>query len=183
MLEIVIPDRDNLWDESKNQLVKLKGARIQLEHSLISLKKWERIHKKPFLDTKNKTYSETIDYIKCMTITSNVDDRIYNFIPVDEIKRVVAYIEDPMTATWFSDGINIPSLGKNEIVTAEIIYYWMITLNIPQEYQKWHLNELMTLIKVISVKNGTKEKVPKSEELSKRAALNAARKKKYKTKG
>lgn len=183
MLEIVIPDRNNLWDDAEQKLTTLTGSTIKLEHSLISLKKWEKIWHKPFLATEDKNYDEVISYIKCMTIDSNVDDRLYNFIPNGEFKRIIEYINDPMTAAWFNDHSNTSSMGKSEIVTSEIIYYWMIALNIPESYQEWHLNELLTLIKVVSIKNGPKEKLSKNEELMRRSALNEARKKKYKTKG
>lgn len=184
MLEIVIPDKKNLYDETNNTIVSIKGAKLQLEHSLISLQNWESKWHKPFLATKEKTYEEIIDYIQCMTISpKNVDPRIYYFIPSEEFRRVVDYLSDSMTATWFSDGSNMPGGKKNEVVTAEIIYYWMITLNVPSEYRKWHLNQLLTLIKTISVKNAPKEKMGRKEERAQRTALNKARRAKYKSKG
>lgn len=183
MIEIIIPNKDDIWDESRNMFITTKGAKIQLEHSLISLRKWESKWHKSFLATKEKTYEEIIDYIRCMTLTANVDQNVYYLIPPEELKRVIEYINDPYTATWFSDKSNMPSSGKREIVTAEIIYYWMITLNVPSEYQKWHLNQLLTLIKVISIKNSPKKKMGKRDQAAQTAALNKARRAKYNSKG
>lgn len=183
MLEIIIPEKNDLWDESKGEFITIKGARLQLEHSLISLRKWESKWHKSFLSTKEKTYEEILDYIRCMTLNSNVDQNVYMLLSQKDIKSVIDYINDPYTATWFSDKSNMPGSGKREIVTAEIIYYWMISLNVPSEYQKWHLNQLLTLIKVISIKNSPKKKMSRKDQASQTAALNKARRAKYNSKG
>lgn len=151
MLQITIPSRDDLWDESKGEFVTSKEQKLVLEHSLVSLSKWESKWCKPFLSKQEKTTEETIDYIRCMTLTQNVDPEVYNFLTDDNIRDVNAYIEAPMTATWFSNS----NTGKQnrEQITAELVYYWMIALNIPFECQKWHLNRLLTLIRVCEVKN------------------------------
>ena len=116
-----------------------------------------------------------------MTLTQNVDDHVYNLLTIDNIKKVNEYISAPMTATTFSDS-NKKS-GGNEIITSELIYYWMISLNIPFECQKWHLNKLFTLIKVCSIKNQPPKKMSKKDIMSRNAALNAARRKQMNTKG
>ena len=151
MLQLIIPDSDELWDEKKEEFVYRKGQTLQLEHSLVSLSKWESKWCVPFLSKKDKTFEETLDYIKCMTVTQNVKPEVYLNLTQENVDVVNAYINAPMTATYFSDEKATGSNGEQ--VTSEIIYYWMIALNIPPEYQKWHLNRLLTLIKVCNIKN------------------------------
>ena len=179
MLEITIPSVE-LWDESKQEFVNTKEQTLKLEHSLVSLSKWESKWCKPFLSRQDKTIEETLDYIKCMTLTQNVDPKIYNFLSKDNVNQINKYIESPMTATTFGD----ERKGSNrEVITAELIYYWMIALNIPFECQKWHLNKLLTLIKVCSIKNQPPKKMSKKDIMSRNAALNAARRKQLNSKG
>ena len=180
MLEIIIPATEQ-WDEKNQEFITSKEQILRLEHSLVSLSKWESKWCKPFLSRENRTMEETIDYIKCMTLTQNVDDHVYNLLTIDNIKKVNEYISAPMTATTFNDS-NKKSVG-NEIITSELIYYWMISLNIPFECQKWHLNKLFTLIKVCSIKNQPPKKMSKKDIMSRNAALNAARRKQMNTKG
>lgn len=188
MLELILP-KGEIWDEERERFIYYDGTdgkTIQLEHSLISLKKWEEKWHKPFLGKEEKTYSEICDYVRCMTITKGIPDSAYYYIPADIMNRIVDYIQDPMTATWFTSGPTengTPKMGGKEVITAEIIYYWMISLNIPPEYQKWHLNQLMTLIKVVSIKNTPSKKMSKKDITKQNAALNAQRRAKYKTKG
>lgn len=183
MLTVTIPGFE-AFNQNTNEFITVKETKLQLEHSLISLKKWEQKWHKPFLGDQEKTLEETQDYIRCMTINPGVDDEIYKYIPGNIIKQITSYIQDPMTATWFSDTEKIGAQNnKKEIVTAEIIYYWMISLNIPVEFQKWHLNTLLTLIRVVSVKNAPKDKMDKAAMAKQRASLNAARKAKFHTHG
>ena len=141
MLRITIPAVEQ-WDEEKQEFVTTKEQTLQLEHSLVSLSKWESKWCKAFLTKNEKSFEETLDYIKCMTLTQNVDPKVYNYLTNGNIAEVNRYIEAPMTATYFSDDKN----GKvsREQVTSELIYYWMIALNVPFECQKWHLNRLLT---------------------------------------
>ena len=180
MLRITIPAVE-LWDEAKQEFISTKEQTLSLEHSLVSLSKWESKWCKPFLTKQEKTFEETLDYIKCMTLTQNVDPEVYKYLTNGNIDEINRYIEAPMTATYFSEDKN----GKTsrEQITAEIIYYWMISLNIPFECQKWHLNRLLTLIKVCSIKNTPPKKRSKKEIMSRNAALNAARRKRLNTKG
>lgn len=180
MLEIVIPSKEG-YDEEKNEFFETKAQILHLEHSLVSLSKWESTWCKPFL-SKNKTYAETIDYIRCMTITQNVDPVVYKLIDNNIIEMVNKYIDSPMTATTFS---NQKNTINREIITAEIIYYWMVTFNIPFECQRWHLNRLLTLINVCNIKNnsGKKKKVPRKELLANNYALNVARRNQLGTTG
>lgn len=180
MLQITIPAIE-LYDESKEEFISTKEQTLVLEHSLVSLSKWESKWKKPFITKENRTVEETIDYIKCMTITQNVDPDIYKYITNENVRDVNKYIDDPMTATTFSD--NKKGGSSRELITSELIYYWMVSYNIPFECQKWHLNRLLTLIRVCSVKNQPPKKMSNGEIMSRNAALNAARRKKLNTKG
>lgn len=181
MLRIAIPISPEGWDEKKQEFIKPKVQVLQLEHSLISLSKWESKWCKPFLSSEEKSVEEILDYIKFMTLTPNVDPEVYLHISRTNMKEISDYIEAPMTATTFSDNKN--TKGKREIVTAELIYYWMIVLNIPFECQKWHLNKLLTLIKVCNIKNSPPKKKSNKDTWRKYEALNAARKKQLNSKG
>lgn len=181
MLKITVP-KSEIYIESSNEFVSLeKDQTLQLEHSLLSLSKWESKWHKPYLSRDDKTREEIIDYIRCMTITPNVDPKVYIFLTQKNISEVVQYIEDPMTATTFRNEEGSSKSG--EIPTAEIIYYAMIASNIPFECQKWHLNKLLTLIRVCSIKNQPPKKMSQREIMSRNNKLNAARKRKFNTKG
>jgi len=179
MLTIELPERD-WFDESTSEFKIVKKSSFQIEHSLVSLSKWESKWCKPFLGKEEKTDEEVIDYVRCMTISQNVDPSVYVFIPSSKQTQIDQYINAPMTATWFSDK---KTKGSREVVTAEIIYYWMISHNIPMECQKWHLNRLLTLIRVCNIKNAPEKKQNKREMLNQRAALNQARRAKHNTRG
>ena len=180
MLEIEVPGKD-LWDEINEEFIPVKGCTLQLEHSLVSLSKWESKWCKAFLSKRDKTDEETLDYVRCMTITKNVDPRIYRILTDSNIRKINDYIASPMTATCFFD--EKKALGSNsDTITSELIYYWMIALNIPVEFEKWHLNRLITLIKICNVKNNPK-KMGKGELMRRNKAMNAARKKRLNTKG
>lgn len=180
MLQITIPAIE-LWDEEKQEFVNRKEQTLQLEHSLVSLSKWESKWCKAFLGKAEKTEEEIMDYVKCMTITQNVDPEVYNYLSDDNYKRINEYIAAPMTATYFSE--DKTSKSNREVVTSELIYYWMIALTIPFECQKWHLNRLLTLIRVCNIKNQPPKKRSKRDIMSRNAALNAARKKQLNTRG
>lgn len=180
MLKITIPALDQ-FNETDNEFVTLKEQRLQLEHSLVSLSKWESKWCKPFLSKENKTFDESVDYIRCMTLTQNIDQNVYLRVSSENVKQVSAYIEAPMTATVFSSAKK--TINK-EVITAEIIYYWMITMNIPFECTKWHLNRLLALINVCNIKNQPPgKKMSKREILTRNASINEARKQALNTKG
>ena len=180
MLQITIPAIE-LWDENKEEFINTKEQTLQLEHSLVSLSKWESKWNKPFLSKDTKTEEEELDYIKCMTITQNVDPNVYKFIPLNIREEIKEYINAPMTATWFSEDKNTKS--SSEQITSELIYYWMVAQNIPFECEKWHLNRLITLIKICNIKSQPPKKMGKKAIMSRNAALNAARRKQLNTKG
>ena len=180
MLTIIVPETE-LYDEQKNEFIQIKEQTLVLEHSLVSIAKWESKWKKSYLSSKNKTYDETIDYIKCMTITKNVNPLIYKSLNRKALESIQKYINDPMTATYFSEKDNRPA-GPS-IITAEIVYYWMISLGVPMECQKWHFNRLIALIKVCNIKNNPGKRMSSREILTRNQALNEERKRKYNTRG
>lgn len=181
MLRIVVPLSVEGWDEEKEEFVKAKEQVLQLEHSLVSISKWESKWCKPFLTADEKTEEEILDYIKCMTLTQNVDPDVYMHLTKENVEQINNYINAPMTATTFTDD---KQKGRNrEIVTSEVIYYWMTALQIPPEYQKWHLNRLMTLIRVCNIKNAPPKKMGKRDIMSQNARLNAARRQRLNTRG
>lgn len=172
---------EEYWDEEREQFRYPKARTIELEHSLVSLAMWESKWNKPFLTKKEKTNEEILDYIKCMTLTPDVDDDAYEYLTSKNYSEIDKYISSSMTATTFSD--NGQNKGKNEIITAEVIYHWMVSLNIPSEYENWHLNRLITLIRVCSLKNAPPKQMSKSDIYARNAALNARNKAKYNTRG
>lgn len=175
-LSIFIPGCES-FNEATNEFVYTDSTVLHLEHSLMSIAKWESKWKKPFLSDKPKTREESIDYVKCMTIKPVKDPSVYQTLSRDAMDKINAYIEDSMTATWFSDKgpkENRP-YHKKEIITAEIIYYWMVSLQIPFECQEWHLNRLLTLIRVCNIKNQPAKKMSKRDALKSQAAVNRAR--------
>lgn len=182
MLTIYIQSQ-SLWDEKAEKFIEIKGQVLVLEHSLVSISKWESRWKKPFISKVPKTEEEFIDYVKCMTITQNVSPETYFGITSSNINEIKNYINDPMTATWFSQEKIKSQIRNNRVVTSELIYYWMIALNIPVEFQKWHLNRLITLIKVCNLENKPKKKIGSRAIMSRNAGLNAARRKRLNSKG
>lgn len=178
MLEVFVKGCEQ-YDENKNIFVSIKDQTLKLEHSLLSISKWESKWHKPFINKENKSTEEVIDYIKCMTINT-VNDDIYRCINDSVFRIVNNYISDPMTATTFNDINDRPS---REIITSEIIYYWMITYNIPFECEKWHLNKLLTLIKVCNNKNNPDKKMSRSEVIRRNKELNSKRRMAMNSKG
>lgn len=187
MLEITIDPQEG-FDETRQEFVYTKGITLQLEHSLISISKWESKWHKPFLQSSDHlSPEEIVDYIRCMTISpGKVDDKVYYLLTKDKVNTITEYIQNPMTATWFKEEKNASK--SREVITSELIYYWMVALQIPFECQKWHLNRLLTLIRVCNAKNeesmpNKKNKLSKGELMSRNAALNAQRRAKLHSKG
>lgn len=180
MLQIVIPETE-FYDESESRFINYPKATLQLEHSLVSISKWEAKWNKAFLGKQKKTDEEVQDYIRCMTMNKHVDPSVYSRLTASNIQEINKYIEAPMTAVYFRNDKTNPMHG--DTVTSELIYYWMITLNIPFECQKWHLNRLMALIRVCSMKNAPSKKMSQKEIMSRNRALNEARRKQNHSKG
>ena len=173
MLELPIKGRE-MFDENTFEFKQFKDTTLKLEHSLVSVSKWEEEYKKPFLTEQSKTRDETLFYIKCMTVNNNVDKEIYNLITDEDILKVNDYIAEQRTATWFNDSGNEHDIS-GEQTTSELIYYWMLVYKIPQEYQKWHLSRLMTLIKICNIKNSPSKKMSENETLQMYKELNKQR--------
>lgn len=179
MLTLLLPETE-LYDEEHEEFITLESLELKLEHSLVSLSKWESIHEKPFLDATEKTDSEVNSYIHCMVFSPEVSpDIVRRFAPGD-FQKIRDYIDAKMTATWFSESSRPPS---RETITSELLYYWMITFQIPMECENWHLNRLLTLIRVCNVKNQPPKKMSKAELAQRNRELNAQRKAKFGTTG
>lgn len=181
MLEITIPSAE-FWDEQNERFVYTKAQTLRLEHSLVSLSKWESKWHKSFLSKEEKTYEETIDYIRCMTLTQNVEPTVYEHLTNENIREINRYIEDPMTASTVTEELDRPS-SKKQRITSELIYYWMVAYNIPFECQKWHLNRLLMLIRICNAENKPPKKRSKRDLYRHQAAINAANKKRFNSKG
>lgn len=180
MLQLAIPDAE-FYDEAKGEFVYVKATTLLLEHSLISISKWEAKWEKPFLSKDSKTTDEIIDYVRCMLVNSTPDPNIFLCLDSEKLTTVMNYINAKMSATWFRN--EDKPIGHREVVTSELIYYWMVAYNIPAEYQKWHLNRLLTLIRICSEKNKPQKKRSAKEIMSRNARLNAERRAKYHTSG
>lgn len=187
MLEIIVPATNDLWDPTIEKFITTKETKLSLEHSLVSLSKWESKWHIPFLASKQLAPEQVRDYVRCMTITQHVDPFVYYALTQENLDDIMKYIEDPMSATVINEkALQASRKGprRDQIVTSELIYYWMTALNIPFDpCQKWHLNRLMMLIKVASVEQQPPKKMSKADAMSQQRALNAARKAKLGTRG
>jgi len=179
VLEITIPN--TYFDQEKQEFITLNNTTLRLEYSLLSISKWEAKWKIPFLSKEEKTYEQTVDFVRCMTLTQNVNPIVYQNLTKDILNEVFLYINDPMTATTIKQ-----TNGKHsrEVVTSELVYYWMVALQIPFDpCEKWHFNRLMTLIEVTSIKNQPPKKMGKKKTAQSNAAINAARRARLGSKG
>ena len=180
MLQITLPVE--LWDEGKQEFVYLPGQTLELEHSLVSLSKWESKMGKPFLSKDAKTYEESLEYLKCMMLTPGVTEETYEYLMSHKLREIDEYINSSMTATILPP--NRGRKGRPEIITAEVIYYWLIAMQMSASpYEHWHLNKLITLIGVCNVKNSPTKKRSSDEILRDQMALNAERCKQLNSKG
>lgn len=180
MLKIVVPGVEMFNDETR-EFTTVGDVVIELEHSLVSLSKWESEFEKPFLGKETKTTEEVLAYIKAMTLTPNVSEEIYEKLSEDNIASVHQYIDAKMSGTTFYEVQ--PEAKNQETVTAELIYYWMIVFQIPFECDRWHLNRLFTLIRVCNVKQSKPKKMSRAELAARNRELNARRKAELGTKG
>lgn len=179
-LTIVVPGRD-LYDQRTNRFITIKTQKLVLEHSLLSISKWEAKWHKPYLSRTEKSEEENLDYIRCMCLSEPNDPNVFFGLTRQNIKDIAAYISDPMTATTFHNREQKPN---REIITSELIYFWLANFRIPFDpCQKWHLNRLMTLIEIASIKNQPPKKMSNKDILRQNASLNAARRAKYGTRG
>jgi hypothetical protein len=177
----IIVQGDELFDEATGEFLDRDGFTLDLEHSLVSLSKWESFFEKPFLGKDEKTTAEVFQYIKFMTVTPEVPEEIWQKLSQDNVNAINRYIDAKMTATWFSEQPGAPT--SKDVITAELIYYWMITFQIPFECENWHLNRLFTLIRVCNIKQSKPKKMSRAEIAARNRALNEQRKKQFNTKG
>lgn len=175
MLTITVPARE-IYDERTNRFFTVKEQTLKLEHSLVSISKWESKWEKSYLESNDKTDEEVIDYIRCMTLTQNVDPNVYYCLTRDNVNAIANYINAKRSATYLPEQKEGRSSVRDK-VTSELIYYWMVALQIPFEAEKWHLNRLLTLIQICNIKNNPGKKMSKSEILNRNRALNKARRK------
>lgn len=185
MLEVIVKGEE-IFDEEKNEFIPAMAPHtLKLEHSLLSIAKWEEIYHKAFLSTE-LDFPMVVDYIKCMTI-NNVPDKVYEYITPEIVNKVTEYIKDRRSASWVNGDHNATphQNGKmlGEKITAEIVYYWMISMDIPVEFQKWHLNRLLMLIRIISIKNDPKGGKGPKMTAAQRKAINQANRARFHTKG
>ena len=180
MLQIKVPASEK-YDESKNEFIYTKETTLKLEHSLLSISKWEAKWNVPFLDNREKSREEMIDYIRCMTLNSNVNDDVYYGLSAENHDAITKYINSPMTATTFND-MN-KGTGSYEVVTSELIYYWMVAHGIPFECEKWHIQRLLTLIRICGAKNSSPKQMSRRAILEQNKALNSARRARLHSRG
>lgn len=180
MLKIVVP-KSEVFDEETSTFHVTESHTLELEHSLVSLSKWESFWEKPFLGASEKTSEEVLGYVKSMTVTPNIPSEVYRNLSRENLQQVDAYINARMTATWFAEDDG-PTRSR-EVITAELIYYWMIALNVPFECQHWHLNRLLTLIRVCNQKNSPEKKRDPKTVAAQRRELNEKRRAELGTRG
>lgn len=179
MLKLVLPEIE-FFDSDRSELITIPEETVLLEHSLVSLSKWESKHEKPFLGKEAKTEEEILDYITCMISSGEIPERFFERITQEMLDQIPKHIDAKMTATWFSTDKSPPS---REVVTSELIYYWMFSMNIPKECEEWHLNRLLTLIRVCNIKSQPQKKMSKAQVAARNRELNARRREKFNTNG
>jgi hypothetical protein len=180
MLTIVVPGVE-MFDEQSQEFVTRDDVTLELEHSLVSLSKWEQLYEKPFLGKDEKSTEEVLGYVKCMTLTPDVPDEVYTKLSEENIDKINKYLDAKMSATWFNEAPGAPP--SRDVITSELVYYWMITFQIPFECENWHLNRLFTLIRVCNVKQAKPKKMSRSEIAARNRELNAQRRAQLGTKG
>lgn len=180
MLVITIPAVD-YFDEITEEFITRDAITLELEHSLSSLSKWESKWEKPFLGNEEKTTEESLSYIMAMTLTPNIPEEVYYRIPNEQMEQINGLLDAKMTATWFKEQSG--GVRNRETITAELLYYWMFSLTIPLECETWHLNRLVTLIKVFNEQNAPQKKLSKRDLAARNRQLNESRKAQLNTNG
>ncbi|HMS83616.1 MAG TPA: hypothetical protein PKD12_08200 [Nitrospira sp.] len=180
MLNITVGGTES-FDESTQAFVTSDGFDLRLEHSLVSLSKWESIYEKPFLGEAEKTVEELVGYVKAMTLTPEVPEEVFSTLNESNFEAINAYINAKMTATWFNEAPGAPK--AKEVITAELIYYWLTVFNIPFEVETWHLNRLFTLIRICNVKSAKPQKMSRADAMRRNKELNEQRRQQHQTKG
>lgn len=179
MLRLEVPMAES-FDSAKNEFVASTVFVLELEHSLASLSKWEAKFEKAFLGKQEKSVEEVIEYIRIMVQTPDVPEEVFGHFSPENMSAINDYINAKMTATTINE---VPGRSSQEVITAELIYYWMIALNVPFECQHWHLNKLIMLIRVCNVKNKPPRKMSKGEAMRRQRETNAMRRASLGTRG
>lgn len=181
MLSIIVPGRE-FYDEESELFVTVGETQLELEHSLVSLSKWESRWEKPFIGNAEKTTEQVTSYIQFMCLTPDVPPEVFDRVSNENLQEINDYLNSKMTATWFSAD-ETATKGPQEVITSEVVYYWMITMNVPMECQHWHLERLFTLLKVIQLKSAPPKKRNRADVAAQRRALNQKRQQEFGTKG
>jgi hypothetical protein len=180
MLTIIVSGTES-FDETTGKFVVVGGTALELEHSLVSLSKWESIHEKAFLGKTAKTSEEVVSYIECMVMTSEIPPEVFQELSEANFTAINDYLNANMTATYFQDNPITPN--SREVITSELIYYWMTVFNIPFECEHWHLNRLFTLIRICNIKQEKPKKQNRAQIAARNRELNEQRKKQHGTTG
>ncbi len=180
MLTITVLGAEHFNDETQEFTTEGDFV-LELEHSLVALSKWESIYEKPFLASEEKSTEEVLGYIEAMVMTLNVPAEVFSRLSQKNLDEINRYVDSKRSATWFAETPNTPK--SREVITSELIYYWMIALTVPIECENWHLNRLFSLLKICNIKNGKPKKMSRSELAQRNSALNAKRKAQLGTKG
>lgn len=180
MLTVLIEGQE-FYDEDENEFSSIGDVELEMEHSLISLSKWESKHQKPFLAKDTKTTEETYDYLKFMIVTPGIDRDVVHKCSRKNIEMIQSYIDSSQSATTF--GIMPENRGQGEVITSELIYYWMVAFTIPWEAETWHLNRLFSLIRICNIKNSKPKKMSHADLSIRNRELNAKRKAELGTSG
>ena len=180
MLTIIVPGAEH-YDEEQEEFITVGDYVLELEHSLVSLSKWESFYEKPFLGGSDKTNEEVTYYIECMILTTEYPKGLISRLNKANLETINKYINAKRSATWFTETNNS---RNTEIVTSELVYYWMFSATVPLECETWHLNRLFTLLRVFSEKNDPKKKKISRADIARRnEELNAQRRAQLGTSG
>lgn len=182
MLKIIIAGEESFDEENQMFVFLDEPVCLVLEHSLLSLSKWESEFEKPFLSADQKTPEETNAYIKAMILTPDYPEDIILKLTKKNQTEINDYIGSNYSATTFGKAQAVKR-GRPEVITSELIYYWMVSYNVPFECEEWHLNRLFNLLQVCNIKNSKQKKMPKREAAAMQRDLNAKRKAELGTSG
>ena len=178
---VIVVDGEEFFDEHTSEFTSVPNVTLEMEHSLVSLSKWESKFKKPFLGPSEKTLEETMGYIEAMVVSNNCDASVLNRMNSSHFDQINNYIASTESATTFN---TMPKTkGSTEIITSELVYYWLIAFNIPFECENWHLNRLFSLIQICNIKNSNPKKMSRNEIATRNRALNEQRKAQLNTRG